>query len=78
MALGAIKEHEIRFVKSSPSSGACISFTEQDHERVVLLGKIIHFESFLSLYLAGLPGTRPWDDGNRDTALSVGSNTLYA
>lgn len=78
MALGAIKEHDIRFVKSSSNPGACVQFTEQDHERAVLLGKIIHFESFLSLYLTGLPGTRPWDDGNREAVLSVGLNTLYA
>lgn len=78
MALGAIKEHDIRFVNSPPNPGSYGSFTEQDHERAVLLGKIIHFESFLSLYLTGLPGTRPWDDGNREVALSVSSNTLYA
>lgn len=76
MALGAIKEYDIRFVKPSPNPGACAGPTEQDHERAVLLGKIIHFESFLSLYLSGLPGTRPWDDGNREVALSVGSNPL--
>jgi hypothetical protein len=75
MALGAIKEHDIRFVKTSPNPGAAVSFTEQDHERAVLLGKIIHFESFLSLYLSGLPGARPWDDGNREAALSVGLYT---
>lgn len=78
MALRAIKEYDIRFVKFSPNPSACVSFTEQDHERAVLLGKIIHFESFLSLYLTGLPGARPWDDGDRDVASSVGSNTLYA
>jgi hypothetical protein len=76
LALGAIKEHDIRFVKPFPNPGAYGGFTEQDHERTVLLGKIIHFESFLSLYLTGLPGARPWDDGNRDVALSVGSNTF--
>lgn len=77
MALGAIKEYDIRFVKTFPTSGACVSFTEQDHERAVLLGKIIHFESFLSLYLTGLPGTTHWDDGNRDVALSVSPNPFY-
>jgi hypothetical protein len=72
MTLKAIKDHDIRFVKSPPKSGVAVSFTEQDHERAVLLGKIIHFESFLSLYLSGMPGARPWDDGNREAALSVG------
>ena len=75
MTLKAIKDHDIRFVKSSPNPGGAVSFAEQDHERVVLLGKIIHFESFLSLYLSGLPGARPWDDGNREAALSVGLYT---
>ena len=72
MALAAIKEHDIRFVKPSRGSIAQLGFTEQDHERAALLGKIIHFESFLSLYLTGLPGARFWDDGNREAALSVG------
>jgi len=78
MALNAIKEHNIRFVKphsaAEPHSG--VQFTEQDHERAVLLGKIIHFESFLSLYLTGFPGARPWDDGDAVASLSVGPNTL--
>lgn len=72
LALSAIKENDIRFVKSPPNPGVSVDFTEEDHERVVLLGKIIHSESFLSLYLTGLPGTRPWDDGNREAALAVG------
>ena len=76
MALQAVKEHDIRFVKHPPNPGTGLSFTEKDHERAALLGKIIHFESFLSLYLTGLPGASPWDDGNREGTLSVGSNIL--
>ena len=74
MALSAIKEHDIRFAKPDPTaeSRPGANFTEQDHERAVLLGKVIHFESFLSLYLTGLPGARPWDDGDKDASLSVG------
>ena len=71
MALGAIKEHDIRFVKPGSIPSAGVNFTEQDHERAVLLGKLVHFESFLSLYLTGLPGARPWDDGNRESTLAV-------
>lgn len=79
MALKAIKEHDIRFVRpdSTGESSPSINLTEQDHERAVLLGKVIHFESFLSLYLTGLPGARAWDGGGRDASLTVGPNTLY-
>lgn len=80
MALNAIKAYGIRFVGSDPATEprSGINFTEQDHERAVLLGKVIHFGSFLSLYLTGLPGARLWDDGDRDTSLAVGPNTLYS
>jgi len=78
MALNAIKEYDIRFVKPDPTgeSPAGVNLTEQDHERAALLGKVIHFESFLSLYLTGLPGARPWDDGGRDASLAVGPNNM--
>lgn len=80
LALRAIKEHDIRFVKPdfTVESHPGVNFTEQDHERAVLLGKVIHFESFLSLYLTGLPGARPWGDGDDDSLLAVGPNTLYS
>lgn len=83
MAASVIKGYDIRFAKPHPAGGldldASVRFTEQDHERAVLLGKVIHFESFLSLYLTGLPGARPWsdDDEDREASLSVGSNTLF-
>jgi len=77
MALKVIKEHDIRFVKRDPPADIGVHFTEQDHERAVLLGKVIHFESFLSLYLTGLPGARTWDHGDREPSLSVGPITLY-
>jgi hypothetical protein len=78
MAARAIKEHNVRFVKPCPRSNPdpSVQFTEQDHERAALLGKIIHFESFLSLYLTGLPGARSWDD-DKEAALSVSPNTSY-
>jgi len=78
MALNAIEEHDIRFAKPRSAAGSHpgVQFTEQDHERAALLGKIIHFESFLSLYLTGLPGARPWEDGDSVASLSVGPNTL--
>lgn len=80
MALNAIKEHDIRFVKphSAGELHPGFHFTEQDHERVVLLGKVIHSESFISLYLTGLPGARTWDDGEREASLSVSPNTLHS
>ena len=76
MALNAIKEHDIRFVKphSAGELHLGVHFTEQDHERAVLLGKVIHSESFISLYLTGLPGARTLDDGEREASLSVGPN----
>jgi hypothetical protein len=79
-ALRAIKEHDIRFVKPDPTGELRpgVDFTEQDHERAVLLGKVIHFGSFLSLYLTGLPGARPWGNGDKDSSLAVGPNTLYS
>lgn len=81
LAASVIKEYNIRFAKPHPvmesNSNANIQFTEQDHERAVLLGKVIHFESFLSLYLTGLPGARPWDDGDKEELLSVSPSTLY-
>ena len=81
MAATVIKEHDIRFARpylaAEPNPDASVQLTEQDHERAVLLGKVIHFESFLSLYLTGLPGARPWDGGGTETALSVRPNPLY-
>lgn len=78
MALKAIKEHDIRFVRPDPTgeSRPGINFTEQDHERAALLGKVIHFESFLSLYLTGLPGARPWDEDDGERSLTVGPDAL--
>jgi len=60
MAATVIKDHGIRFVGSHPASESHpypgVIFSEQDHERAAFLGKVIHLESFLSLYLTGLPG----------------------
>ena len=81
MAASVIKERDIRFARPCPAAEPDphpgTQFTEQDHERAVLLGKVIHFESFLSLYLTGLPGARAWGDGDEEASLSVGPNTLY-
>jgi hypothetical protein len=80
MAPNAIKEHHVRFVRPDATGSGpapAFNFTEQDHERAALLGKIIHFESFLSLYLTGLPGARSWDEGQGGMSLSVSPNTSY-
>lgn len=82
MAAGVIQEYDIRFTKPHPAGrldvDAGLRLSEQDHERAVLLGKVIHFESFLSLYLTGLPGARPWggENGDEEASLSVGPGTL--
>lgn len=82
MAASVIQEYDIRFAKPHPAGGldldASLRFSEQDHERAALLGKVIHFESFLSLYLTGLPGAKPWNDdgGDKEASLSVGQGTL--
>ena len=80
MAASVIKERNIRFAKrrgTESSPYASIHLTEQDHERAALLGKVIHFESFLSLYLTGLPGARAWGDGDEEVSLPVSPNALY-
>lgn len=82
MAASVIQERDIRFAKPHPAGrldpDAGLRFSEPDHERAVLLGKVVHFESFLSLYLTGLPGARPWKggDGDEEACLSVGPSTL--
>ena len=37
-------------------------YSEAAHERVVFLSKILHFEEYLSFYVAGLPGIQSFKE----------------
>lgn len=77
-AVIAIKRHDIRFVPNTlidfpriPSVTAGFIPSEEDHERVAFLSKILYLEAFLSFYVSGLPGTRVWATRDQENRLPV-------
>lgn len=72
-AIIVIRRRDIRFAPLANSNVTCPeipSFTtgfipsEEDHERVAFLAKVLYLEAFLYFYVSGLPGAKVW--GNRD------------
>jgi len=45
--------------------------SEEDHERVAFLAKILYVEAFLHFYISGLPGTKVWANHNHEDRLPV-------
>lgn len=75
-AVTVIRRHDIRFAPrvivdypGTPSLTIGFIPSEEDHERVVFLSKIIYLEVFLFFYISGLPGTKVWADRDLEDRL---------
>lgn len=73
-----IKRHDIRFVPKVVIDYPGIPFvtsgfipSEEDHERVAFLSKVLYLEAFLYFYVSGLPGTRVWANHDQEDRLPV-------
>lgn len=77
-AVTVIRRHDIRFAPriivdylGIPSLTIGFIPSEEDHERVVFLSKILYLEVFLYFYISGLPGTKVWADRDLEDRLPV-------
>ena len=77
-AVTVIRRHDIRFVpKPFMDYPGILSATpgfipsEEDHERVAFLSKILYLEAFLYFYVSGLPGTKVWANRDQEDRLPV-------
>lgn len=77
-AVTVVREHEIRFVPNViisrlgiPSAATGFIPSEEDHERVAFLSKILYLEAFLYFYVSGLPGTMVWANCDQESRLPV-------
>ena len=51
-------------------------YSEEAHERAVFLSKILHFETYLALYVMSLPGIQSFNTGRDSAKVSVGLLTI--
>ena len=51
-------------------------YSEEAHERAVFLSKILHFETYLALYVMSLPGIQSFNMGRDSARASVGLLTI--
>jgi len=76
-AIAVIRTHDIRFAKlithypGIPPVTTGFIPSEEDHERVAFLAKILYLEAFLYFYLSGLPGTKVWANRDQEGRLPV-------
>jgi hypothetical protein len=77
-AATVIRRHDIRFVPKVlldypgiPSITHEFIPSEEDHERVAFLSKILYLEAFLYFYVSGLPGTKVWANRDQEDRLAV-------
>ena len=77
-AITVIRRHDIRFAPLAntdhleiPHITAGLIPSEEDHERVAFLAKILYLEAFLYFYVSGLPGTKVWANHNHEDKLPV-------
>lgn len=77
-AVTVIKKYDIRFTPRviidcslNPSDTSGFIPSEEDHERVVFLSKILYLETFLYFYVSGLPGTKVWANRDQEASLPV-------
>jgi hypothetical protein len=81
-AITAIRRHDIRFApkivahQGMPSTATGFIPSEEDHERVAFLAKILYFDSFLHFYISGLPGTKVWASRDQENSLPVWTRML--
>ena len=77
-AMTTIRRHDIRFApkliahrSGIPSITTGFIPSEEDHERVAFLAKILYLKVFLSFYVSGLPGTKVWANWDQEDRLPV-------
>jgi len=77
-AITVIRSYDIRFAPLTntnhlgiPPITAGLIPSEEDHERVAFLAKILYLEVFLYFYVSGLPGTKVWANHNHEDKLPV-------
>lgn len=77
-AITVVKRHNIRFSPlvnahhpETPSITTGLIPSEEDHERVAFLAKILYLEAFLYFYISGLPGTKVWANRDHEDRLPV-------
>ena len=77
-AITVIRKYDIRFAPSAntnhleiPPTTAGLIPSEEDHERVAFLAKVLYLEAFLYFYVSGLPGTKVWANHNHEDKLPV-------
>ena len=82
-AIAVIRGHDTRFASKvvTDCSGAFSITTgfipsEEDHQRVAFLSKILYLEAFLSFYVSGLPGTKVWANRDQEDRLPVRSQNV--
>lgn len=72
-----IRNFNIRFVPEGVCGNENVSqevggYSEEVHERAAFLSKILHFETYLSLYVMGLPGIQSFNADRDLEKVSVG------
>lgn len=77
-AMIVVRRYDIRFVPKVivdypgiPSIATGLIPSEEDHERVAFLSKILYLETFLYFYVSGLPGARVWANRDQEDRLPV-------
>jgi hypothetical protein len=77
-ATTVIRRHDIRFApltntyySETPSTTNGFIPSEEDHERVAFLAKILYLEAFLYFYISGLPGAKAWANRDHEDRLPV-------
>ena len=77
-AITVIRRHDILFAPKfathnagGPSITAGIIPSEEDHERVAFLTKILYLEAFLHFYVSGLPDAKVWANRDQEDRLPV-------
>jgi len=77
-AITVIRRQDIRFAPLAntnhleiPPTTTGLIPSEEDHERVAFLAKILYLEAFLYFYVSGLPGTKVWANRNHEDKLPV-------
>ena len=77
-AITVIKRHDIRFVPKIathypgiPTVTTGFIPSEEDHERIAFLAKVLYLEVFLHFYISGMPGTKVWANRDHEERLPV-------
>ena len=84
-AITVIKSYDIRFAPlvnthylEIPSIITGFIPSEEDHERVAFLAKVLYLEAFLYFYVSGMPGTKVWANRDHEDRLPVWTQILIS